>query len=104
MARTIGIGHQDFETVRREDYFYIDNSDGHFDIIGHAYCVALLSQTKYNRKQTLDYLDKYIDILISNNNQSNGYSMYRNMKRLSKAYPDLKPLEDKAACFKDYHW
>lgn len=27
MARTVGIGHQDFETVRREGYFYIDKTD-----------------------------------------------------------------------------
>lgn len=27
MARTIGIGNQDFETIRREDYFYIDKTD-----------------------------------------------------------------------------
>ena len=26
MARTVGIGYQDFETVRREDYFYIDKT------------------------------------------------------------------------------
>lgn len=26
MARTIGIGHQDFETIQREDYFYIDKT------------------------------------------------------------------------------
>ena len=36
-----------------KDYFYVDNTDGHFDIIGHAYCVALLSQTKYNRESTI---------------------------------------------------
>ncbi len=27
MARTVGIGNQDFETVRREGYFYIDKTD-----------------------------------------------------------------------------
>ena len=27
MARTVGIGHQDFETVRQEGYFYIDKTD-----------------------------------------------------------------------------
>ena len=27
MARTIGIGNQDFETIRREGYFYIDKTD-----------------------------------------------------------------------------
>lgn len=26
MARTIGIGNQDFETIRREGYFYIDKT------------------------------------------------------------------------------
>lgn len=24
MARTVGIGHQDFETIRKNSYFYID--------------------------------------------------------------------------------
>ena len=27
MARTVGIGHQDFGTIRREGYFYIDKTD-----------------------------------------------------------------------------
>lgn len=27
MARTVAIGQQDFETVRRNNYFYIDKSD-----------------------------------------------------------------------------
>ena len=26
MARTVGIGNQDFETIRREGYFYIDKT------------------------------------------------------------------------------
>ena len=26
MARTVGIGYQDFETIRKNDYFYIDNT------------------------------------------------------------------------------
>lgn len=26
MARTVGIGNQDFETIRREGYFYIDKN------------------------------------------------------------------------------
>ena len=46
------------------EYFKITNynSDGHFDIIGHAYCIALLSQTKYNRENTINYLNKCADI------------------------------------------
>ena len=27
MARTVAIGHQDYETVRMNDYFYIDKTD-----------------------------------------------------------------------------
>lgn len=84
-----------------KDYFFIDNTDGHFDIIGHSYCVALLSQTKYNREKTIDYLNRFADILISNNEQVYGQAMYRNMKRLSKEYPDLKELEEKLKCFKN---
>lgn len=26
MARTVGIGHQNFETIRREGYFYVDKT------------------------------------------------------------------------------
>ena len=87
-----------------KDYFYVDNTDGHFDIIGHAYCVALLSQTKYNRENTINYLNKCADILIKNNEQGYGLAMYRNMKALSKEYPDLKDLEKKLQCFKDYDY
>ena len=87
-----------------KDYFYIDNTDGHFDIIGHSYCVALLSQSKYNRNETLDYFNKFADILIENDEQVYGQAMYRNMKRLSKEYPDLKDLEIKLQLFKDYNY
>ena len=88
------------------EYFKITNynSDGHFDIIGHAYCIALLSQTKYNRENTINYLNKCADILIKNNEQGYGLAMYRNMKTLSKEYPDLKNLEKKLQCFKDYDY
>lgn len=27
MARTVSIGHQDFETIRKNGYFYIDKTD-----------------------------------------------------------------------------
>ena len=27
MARIVGIGHQDFETVRKNNYFYIDKTE-----------------------------------------------------------------------------
>ena len=87
-----------------KDYFYVDNTDGHFDIIGHAYCVALLSQTKYNRESTINYLNRCADILIKNNEQGYGLAMYRNMKTLSKEYSDLKDLEKKLQCFKDYDY
>ena len=26
MTRTVGIGHQDFETIQREGYFYVDKT------------------------------------------------------------------------------
>lgn len=87
-----------------KDYFFIDNTDGHFDIIGHSYCVALLSQTKYNRENTINYLNKFAEVLIRNNEQGYGQAMYRNMKRLSKEYPDLKDLEYKLKCFKNYDY
>lgn len=87
-----------------KDYFYIDNTDGHFDIIGHSYCVALLSQTKYIRNKTIDYLNKLTDILISVDEKGYGQAMYRNMKVLSKKYPDLKDLENKLKFFKDYDY
>ena len=27
MARTVGIGHQDFETIRKKGYFYVDKTN-----------------------------------------------------------------------------
>ena len=32
MARTVGIGNQDFETIRREGYFYIDKTGAGFSV------------------------------------------------------------------------
>jgi Predicted AAA-ATPase. len=38
MARAVGIGHQDFEIIRKEGYFYIDKTDfirqGSGDLLG----------------------------------------------------------------------
>ncbi len=89
-----------------KDYFYTDNNaDGRFDVIGHTYCVALLSQSKRNRAEILDYFDRFADVLIKDNEQGYGKAMYRNMKQFSKKYPDLKELEKKLEHFRNYgYW
>ena len=85
-----------------KNYFLLDTEDYDFDVIGHSYCVALLSQANILRKQILEYFDKFTDILININATGYGHVMYRNMKRLSKEYPDLKELEIKLICFEKY--
>lgn len=65
---------------------------------------SIVISKKYNRENTINYLNKCADILIKNNEQGYGLAMYRNMKTLSKEYPDLKNLEKKLQCFKDYDY
>lgn len=65
-----------------------------FDIIGYSYCIALLSQTKENRSNILEYLNKLTDY-VTENNVSFGVVLYRNMERLKKEFPDLADMEKK---------
>lgn len=64
-------------------YFYVDDPDDHFNIIGHAYCVELLSQTKYT------------GILLRIMSKIMWLAIYINMITLSKEYPYLKDFGKK---------
>lgn len=69
-----------------------------FDIIGHSYCVAILSMAEHRRTENLILLDKIADEAIQKQN-SYGNVLLRNMKRLKKDYPDLIKLEEKLKIF-----
>ncbi|KIL79370.1 hypothetical protein [Bacillus badius] len=71
-----------------------------FDVIGYFYSIALISQAKQNRDKHLLFLHQLTDQWIKEEN-SYGRLLHRNMKRLSKQYPDLKALESKWALFVD---
>lgn len=73
-------------------------SEFQFDIIGHSYCIALLSQAEYNRTENLLLLNKIADEAIQKQ-CSYGEVLLRNMKKLKKDYPDLTVLEEKLKIF-----
>lgn len=65
-----------------------------FDVIGFYYCIALISQTLYKKQEIFDYLSKLTDYMLENNNSQIAI-LHRNMKKLEKEFPDLKPLRMK---------
>lgn len=73
-------------------------SEFQFDIIGYSYCIALLSQSEYNRTENLLLLSKIADEAIQKQ-CTYGKVLLRNMKKLKKDYPDLTELEEKLKFF-----
>lgn len=69
-----------------------------FDTIGYFYSIALLSAAKNNREPYIKFLNELANQWIKENHSCCNL-LYRNMKRLSKKFPDLKEMELKLAPF-----
>ncbi len=69
-----------------------------FDTIGYFYSIALLSTAKTNREQYIRFFNELADQWIE---AEHSYCslLHRNMKRLSKKFPDLKEIELKLTPF-----
>lgn len=71
-----------------DGYFPDPNFKYSFDTIGFSYSIALISQSQYKRAECLALLDRVTQYYV--NTKDEWYTvLLRNMKVLSKTYPDL---------------
>ncbi|WP_085833799.1 hypothetical protein [Clostridium merdae] len=69
-----------------------DTLDERNDVIGYFYSIALISVAKENRSEHIAFLEELADKFKKENSRYVGV-LHRNMKRLCKDYPDLKPIQ-----------
>ncbi|MDE5930889.1 MAG: AAA family ATPase, partial [Lachnospiraceae bacterium] len=63
MARTIGIGNQDFETVRQEGYFYIDKTDFIREWWESGDSVTLITRPRrFGKTLNMSMLEKFFSV------------------------------------------
>ena len=63
MARTVGIGNQDFETVRRENYFYIDKSHFIREWWENGDIVTLITRPRrFGKTLNMSMLEKFFSV------------------------------------------
>ena len=80
------------------EYMPTDDYLVNFDVIGHSYIIALLSQSKYRREDILKSLDFLVDYVMDNELRY-VVVLHRNVERLKKEYTDLERLEEKLRDF-----
>lgn len=91
MARTIGIGHQDFETVRKNDYFYIDKT--HFIKMWweEGDSVTLIARPRrFGKTLNISMLEKFFSVdYAGREDLFEGLSVWEDEKyrRLQGTYP-----------------
>jgi len=63
MARTVGIGNQDFETIRREGYFYIDKTDFIREWWESGDSVTLITRPRrFGKTLNMSMLEKFFSV------------------------------------------
>lgn len=63
MARTVGIGHQDFETIRQEGYFYVDKTDFIRQWWKNGDSVTLITRPRrFGKTLNISMLEKFFSI------------------------------------------
>ena len=80
------------------EYMPTDDYLVNFDVIGHSYIIALLSQSKCRREDILKSLDFLADYVMDNEIRY-AVVLRRNLERLKKEYTDLERLEEKLRDF-----
>lgn len=67
MARTVSIGHQDFETVRKHDYFYIDKTYFIREWWNKGDVVTLISRPRrFGKTLTLSMVEQFFSVNYAN--------------------------------------
>lgn len=63
MARTVALGHQDFETVRRENYFYIDKTSFIQEWWENGDSVTLITRPRrFGKTLTMSMVEKFFSV------------------------------------------
>ena len=65
------------------------------DIVGYYYSIAMISQSMHRRDETIKLLNELVDYVIAEHSPST-LPLVRNMDVLSKDYPDLANIFEKA--------
>ena len=93
MARTVGIGHQDFGTIRREGYFYIDKTDYIKEWWEGGDSVTLITRPRrFGKTLNMSMLDKFFSVKYKEQGDLfQGLSIWENEKyrKLQGTYPVL---------------
>ncbi len=71
------------------------NTDFIPDIAGYYYCIALVSQSMHRRDETIKLFNELVDYAIAIQSD-NALPLVRNMVVMSKEYPDLTDIFEKA--------
>ncbi len=71
------------------------NTDFIPDIAGYYYCIALVSQSMHRRDETIKLFNELVDYAIAIQSDS-ALPLARNMDVMSKEYPDLTDIFEKA--------
>lgn len=91
MAGKISIGHQDFETVRREDYFYVDKTGLIKEWWESGDCVTLITRPRrFGKTLNLSMLEKFFSVKYAGRSDLfEGLSVWKEEKyrRLQGTYP-----------------
>ncbi len=91
MARSIGIGHQDFEDIRKNDYFYIDKTDFIREWWMSGDRVTLITRPRrFGKTLTMSMVEKFFSTAyVGREDLFEGLSIWRNeaYRKLQGTYP-----------------
>ncbi len=93
MARVIGIGHQDFETIQREKYFYIDKTNFIKEWWESGDSVTLITRPRrFGKTLNMSMLEKFFSVKYADRGDLfEGLSIWGDKKyqELQGTYPVL---------------
>ena len=91
MARTVGIGHQDFETIRQEGYFYVDKTDFIRQWWENGDSVTLITRPRrFGKTLNISMLEKFFSVDYAGRGELfEGLSVWKEEKyrKLQGTYP-----------------
>ena len=91
MARTVGIGNQDFETIRREGYFYVDKTNLIREWWENGDSVTLITRPRrFGKTLNMSMLEQFFSVdYVGRGDLFEGLSVWQQEKyrRLQGTYP-----------------
>lgn len=93
MARTVAIGNQDFESIQKENYFYVDKTNFIQEWWESGDSVTLITRpSRFGKTLTMSMLEKFFSVEYSGRNDLfEGLSIWQNEKyrKMQGTYPVL---------------